>query len=67
MTRISIDDLPNTFRDATQITQQLGERYLSIDSLCIVQDDEGDWAKEAACMAEVYGQSYFTLISTNSP
>lgn len=66
MTQISIDDLSNTFRDAVRITRELGERYLWIDSLCIIQDDEDDWAREAALMAEVYGNSYCTLAALSS-
>lgn len=66
MTRISIDDLPNTFRDAVRVTRELDERYLWIDSLCIVQDDEEDWAREAAVMAEVYRNSCCTLAALSS-
>jgi hypothetical protein len=66
MTRISIDELSNTFRDAVRIARELGERYLWIDSLCIIQDDGDDWAREAALMAEVYGQSFCTLAALDS-
>jgi hypothetical protein len=31
--------LPQTFRDAVDVTRWLGYRYLWIDSLCIIQDD----------------------------
>ena len=66
MSRIPIDDLSNTFRDAVNIARTLGARYLWIDSLCIIQDDGDDWAKEAALMAEVYGQSLCTLAALDS-
>ena len=66
LARIALDDLSNTFRDAVRITRELGERFLWIDSLCIIQDDEDDWAKEAALMAQVYGQSYCTLAALSS-
>jgi hypothetical protein len=66
MNRISIDELSNTFRDAVRITRELGERYLWIDSLCIIQDDGDDWAREAALMAKVYGQSFCTLAALDS-
>jgi Heterokaryon incompatibility protein (HET) len=34
--------LPKTFQDAVQLTRALGMEYLWIDSLCIVQDNEGN-------------------------
>lgn len=37
---ISWDSLPQTYRDALIVTGELGLRYLWIDSLCIIQDDE---------------------------
>ncbi|KAF2126053.1 HET-domain-containing protein [Dothidotthia symphoricarpi CBS 119687] len=66
MTRISINDLSNTFRDAVRITRELGHRYLWIDSLCIIQDDKEDWAREAALMADVYGNATCTLAALSS-
>ncbi|KAF2186748.1 hypothetical protein K469DRAFT_687100 [Zopfia rhizophila CBS 207.26] len=41
-------------------------RYLWIDSLCIVQDDEADWREEAAKMSSYYSQAYITLAATMS-
>lgn len=46
--------LPNTFREAALFTLRLGIRYLWIDSLCIVQDDREDWAREAQVMGALY-------------
>ena len=66
MTRITIEELSNTFRDAVRIAREQGERYLWIDSLCIIQDDGDDWTKEAALMADVYGQSFCTLAALDS-
>lgn len=39
---INWDELPRTFQDAVVMTRALGIRYLWIDSLCTVQDDEED-------------------------
>jgi hypothetical protein len=36
-----------TFRGAIEMTRKLGFRYLWIDSLCIVQNDEDDWKQES--------------------
>jgi len=51
---ISMESLPKTFQDAVIITRKLGIEYLWIDSLCILQDSEEDWNREAAKMALVY-------------
>jgi hypothetical protein len=39
---ILMEDLPLTFRDAVEVTRRLGQRYLRIDSLCILQDSRKD-------------------------
>lgn len=41
---IPLVELPKTFRDAIQIVNKLGVRYMWIVSLCILQDDADDWA-----------------------
>lgn len=53
--------LPLTLRDALQIAERLGIRYLWVDALCIVQDDEGDWASQAAKMGGIYAGSVVTI------
>ena len=40
---IPLDALPKTFKDALATCRELGIQYLWIDSLCIIQDDKGDW------------------------
>ena len=42
--------LPLTFRQAISITLRLGEKYIWIDSLCIIQDSVQDWMKESQTM-----------------
>ena len=58
---IPLERLSQTFRDAMAITQQLGYRYIWIDSLCIIQDSTEDWEKESATMCHVYGNSILTI------
>lgn len=58
--------LPKTLRDAVQITQRLGLRYLWIDALCIAQDDRDDWAEQSAQMADIYGQAHITLAAQDT-
>ncbi|KAF3761473.1 HET-domain-containing protein, partial [Cryphonectria parasitica EP155] len=65
---INLAALPQTFRDAIEVTRRIGIRYLWIDSLCIIQDDDGntDWLREAAMMHKVYSRSFCTISATAS-
>lgn len=49
-TTIPFQILPLTFRQAISITLRLGEKYIRIDSLCIVQDSVTDWMEESQIM-----------------
>ncbi|KAF5641234.1 transcriptional regulator [Fusarium sp. NRRL 25303] len=67
MSYISFRSLPRTFQDAITVTRAIGLRFIWIDSLCIVQNDEDDWAREASKMANIYMGSYLTLAASSSP
>ncbi|KAI3339984.1 HET-domain-containing protein [Ustulina deusta] len=56
-----------TFQDAITVVRRLGLRYLWIDSLCIIQDDDDDWARESSKMATIYNQAHLTIATTRSP
>jgi hypothetical protein len=59
--RIPWDALPLTYQETIVFVRKLQIRYLWIDSLCIIQDDEDDWREEAAKMASIYRGSYLTI------
>ncbi|KAF9765901.1 hypothetical protein IL306_001747 [Fusarium sp. DS 682] len=61
-----VPGLPKTFQDAISATRKLGYRYLWIDSLCILQDDQQDWAREAALMHKVYTNAECNLAAEAS-
>ncbi|KAI2776567.1 HET-domain-containing protein [Daldinia loculata] len=61
---ISLEALPETFKDAVKITKILGLRFLWIDSLCIVQDDKWDWEQESAQMEKIYGNADLVLAAS---
>jgi hypothetical protein len=65
-TSIDLREMPRTFRDAVIVTRGLGIKYLWIDSLCIIQDDNDDWYKEAAKMEQVFSEAYCTLCASSS-
>ncbi|KAI6765762.1 hypothetical protein HG530_006832 [Fusarium avenaceum] len=60
-TPMALENLSRTFNDACEIVRKLGHEYLWIDSLCIIQDDEKDWAFEAGRMASVYGNAWLCI------
>ncbi|KAF8851398.1 HET-domain-containing protein [Acephala macrosclerotiorum] len=58
---IAVRSLPRTLQDAITVCRGMRIRYLWIDALCIVQDDDKDWRREAAQMRHVYSNSLVTL------
>ncbi|KAH6868752.1 heterokaryon incompatibility protein-domain-containing protein, partial [Alternaria rosae] len=63
---IEEQDLPKTFRDAIKVIVELGIRFIWIDSLCIVQDDDKDWQVQSAQMASIYANSTLTIAASAS-
>lgn len=58
--------LPRTFQDAVNFTRRLKIRYLWIDSLCIIQDDDIDWQRQASKLLSIYENLYVALAATAS-
>ena len=63
---IQLETMPRTFRDAIKIAQTLDFSYLWIDTLCIVQDDEDDWAHQSARMCDIYQGSSLNISALSS-
>ncbi|KAL8299223.1 hypothetical protein RB593_009210 [Gaeumannomyces tritici] len=61
---IDYDKLGKTFQDAVTVTRKLGQRYLWIDSLCIVQDDDNDWACESKRMETIFSSAHCVIAAT---
>lgn len=61
---LSWTDLPQTFQEAARITQNLGYRFIWIDTLCIIQDSEEDWEEQSTMMASVYGNATLVLAAS---
>ena len=57
-------EFPKTLQDAIQVARGLGLEYIWIDRICIVQDDEEEWVKEASLMADIYANAYVVLSAT---
>ncbi|KAF8854964.1 HET-domain-containing protein [Acephala macrosclerotiorum] len=59
--RIPTSALSKTFADAIEIVRSLQQRYLWIDSLCIIQDSPEDWAFESSRMSDIYSNSTINI------
>lgn len=56
-----IDQLPHTVKDAISLTDSIGQRYLWVDRLCIIQDDLDDRASQIAAMGRIYSLATLTI------
>ncbi|KAF2022166.1 HET-domain-containing protein [Aaosphaeria arxii CBS 175.79] len=56
-------ELPVTIRDAMELVRGIGERYLWVDALCLIQDDEQDVTIGVTMMNSIYQSSYFTIVA----
>ncbi|KAF2120730.1 hypothetical protein BDV96DRAFT_484564 [Lophiotrema nucula] len=63
---ISEDLLPATFKDAIQVTRDLGIQYLWVDALCIVQDSPEDFYAEVQRMDDTFRGAYCVLAATSA-
>jgi Heterokaryon incompatibility protein (HET) len=56
-------DIPNAILDAMRAVSLLGERYLWVDSLCIVQDDEETKGANINQMWAIYAGACVTIVA----
>ncbi|KAF2136664.1 uncharacterized protein K452DRAFT_292186 [Aplosporella prunicola CBS 121167] len=54
--------LPATIDDAIEICILLGERYLWVDQLCIVQDDHENKHRQIHAMDSIYTAAHFVMV-----
>lgn len=66
MTSIPWTAIPKLFQDLIGLARKLCIRYVWIDSLCIIQGDHEDWAKESSKMCQIYENSYLTVSATTA-
>ncbi|KAK1749704.1 HET-domain-containing protein, partial [Echria macrotheca] len=56
-----LGQIPQTIQDAIALTRAIGERYLWVDVLCIVQDDDADLQHSIGEMGSIYRNSILTI------
>ncbi|VUC36694.1 unnamed protein product [Clonostachys rosea] len=57
------DLIPKTIQDSITMTQLVGERYLWVDSLCLVQNDPEDLQHGTSVMDLIYEQSIICIVA----
>ncbi|KAF3799378.1 hypothetical protein GCG54_00001420 [Colletotrichum gloeosporioides] len=67
LNHIPWDKIPPLYQDTIRLAWRYGIKYVWIDSLCILQGDERDWAHEAGRMKDVYGNAFLTIAAASSP
>ncbi|KAL5120319.1 hypothetical protein ACEQ8H_001877 [Pleosporales sp. CAS-2024a] len=63
---IPYNELPKTFQDAVICTRKLNISYLWIDSICIIQGPDGDFADEVNRMEDVYSGAYCVIAASRA-
>lgn len=61
-----LDQIPPTIKDAIYVTKEIGFRYLWVDNLCIVQDDQGIKPKTIQTMDLVYSAADLVVVAAGS-
>ncbi len=65
-TRIPMHCLSSTVTDAFEAIRCLGQRYLSVDALCIVQDSDEDMTQEISRMGAIYKSATVTITAATA-
>lgn len=55
--------IPNIVSDAIRLCRDLGERFLWVDQLCIVQNDDDGKQNQILAMDRIYRSATFTIIA----
>lgn len=64
--RIPENELPLTFKNVIAITRALGLEYLWIDTLCIIQGPDGDFASQADTMQTTFNHAYCVIAACSA-
>ncbi|KAF2654477.1 HET-domain-containing protein [Lophiostoma macrostomum CBS 122681] len=55
--------IPLTIINAIEVVKSIGARYLWVDSLCIVQDDDSDKMDQLPMMGRIYGCAHLVIVA----
>jgi len=60
-----LERLPRTIRDAMTLVRRLGERYLWVDALCLLQNDADDLGRGIGVMDLIYERAWLAVIAAS--
>jgi len=63
---IQVEKLPQTIKDAFDLTKRLGLNYLWVDAICIVQGVKEEWEEESQKMGHIYSNAKIVLSAMSS-
>ena len=66
LVNVPFTSFPLTLRDGIVVTHELGIRYLWIDALCIIQDDDDDKNNEIPQMRRIFSNAHCTIIAATA-
>ncbi|KAK7184485.1 hypothetical protein PSPO01_09519 [Paraphaeosphaeria sporulosa] len=58
--------LPRTIQDAITVCRNLKVRFLWVDALCIIQDDDRDRPQQIAQMPQIYRNGHMTIAAASA-
>ncbi|KAH7258565.1 heterokaryon incompatibility protein-domain-containing protein [Fusarium solani] len=61
-----LSEVSPVIKDAVVVCRAFGVRYLWVDAVCIIQDDDYDWEQESALMAMIFRDAYFVIATPAS-
>ncbi|KAK4442799.1 heterokaryon incompatibility protein-domain-containing protein [Podospora aff. communis PSN243] len=61
------ENIPLVIRDAMLLVERIGQRYLWVDSICIVQDDDDISRQQVYIMDRIYADAAFVIIVLSAP
>ncbi|KAI9799979.1 MAG: hypothetical protein M1833_003508 [Piccolia ochrophora] len=63
---INHSKLSKAHQHGIHVARELGYRYIWIDALCIIQDNQDDWKEQPKFVPEIYGGADLTIVAGRS-
>ena len=60
-----LEKLPRTIFNAISVVRGIGERFLWVDALCILQEKTQEALEQIATMDRIYGSAFLTIVASD--